>query len=65
MQRSEVEKIMNSFYDNLGQVEPNWLIDTAMRKALLEYEPEKAADVPTVEAIPKADYEARQRKYWR
>lgn len=44
MQRSEVEKIMNSFYDNLGPEEPNWMIDTALRKTLLEYEPEAADD---------------------
>lgn len=44
MQRSEVEKIMNRFYDNLGPEEPNWMIDTTLRKTLLEYEPEAADD---------------------
>lgn len=43
MQRFEVEEIMNRFYDILGSEEPNWVIDTSIRRALLEYEPEKAA----------------------
>lgn len=43
MEKPEVEKIMNRFYDFLGHEEPNWVIDTSIRRALLEYEPEKAA----------------------